>query len=48
MISLKNIKKSFNNNEVLKDVSISFNDKGLVSILGPSGSGKKYKQCCGK
>lgn len=40
MIELRNIKKSFGKNEVLKDVSVSVNDSDVVVILGPSGSGK--------
>ena len=40
MISINNVKKSFGELEVLKDVSLSLNDGEVVSILGPSGSGK--------
>jgi ABC-type nitrate/sulfonate/bicarbonate transport system ATPase subunit len=39
-IDIKNIKKSFDNMEILKDISIKVNEGELVSILGPSGSGK--------
>ena len=39
-IDIKNIKKSFDNMEILKDISMKVNEGELVSILGPSGSGK--------
>ena len=40
MIELKNVRKKFGNNEVLKDVSLHVDDGEVVVILGPSGSGK--------
>ncbi|MBQ8914288.1 MAG: amino acid ABC transporter ATP-binding protein [Lachnospiraceae bacterium] len=40
MIEIKNIKKSFGKNEVLKDVSLSVEKGEVVVLLGPSGSGK--------
>lgn len=39
-IKLKNINKSFDNMEILKDITIEVNEGEIVSILGPSGSGK--------
>ena len=39
-ILLKNISKSFDDMEILKDINIEVNEGELVSILGPSGSGK--------
>lgn len=39
-IKLKNINKSFDNMEILRDITIEVNKGELVSILGPSGSGK--------
>lgn len=39
-ILLKNISKSFDNMEILKDINIEVNEGELISILGPSGSGK--------
>lgn len=39
-ILLKNISKSFDNMEILKDINIHVNEGELVSVLGPSGSGK--------
>lgn len=40
MIQLKNIKKSFQDHEVLKSIDLSVNKGEVVVILGPSGSGK--------
>ena len=40
MLSLKNISKKYNGNDVLKDVNLSFREKEFVAILGPSGCGK--------
>lgn len=40
MLELKNIRKSFWKNVILKNVSLSINNGEIVSILGPSGSGK--------
>ncbi len=39
-LSMKNIKKSFGDLEVLKDISLHVNEGEVVSIIGPSGSGK--------
>ncbi|WP_288221421.1 ABC transporter ATP-binding protein [uncultured Clostridium sp.] len=39
-ILLKNISKSFDDMEILRDINIEVNEGELVSILGPSGSGK--------
>lgn len=40
MLRLQNIKKKFDHQEVLKDISLDIKDGEIVSILGPSGSGK--------
>ena len=40
MIEIKNIRKSFGELEVLKGISLTFVDKEIVSIVGPSGAGK--------
>lgn len=41
MLELKNIQKSFDGTPVLKDISIQVNDGEIISILGPSGCGKR-------
>ncbi len=40
MIELKNIKKSFQDHEVLKSIDLSVEKGEVLVILGPSGSGK--------
>jgi ABC-type polar amino acid transport system ATPase subunit len=40
MIRLEHISKSFGNNPVLRDISLSINKGEIVSIIGPSGAGK--------
>lgn len=40
ILSMENIKKSFGDNEVLKDISLSVQEGQVVAIIGPSGSGK--------
>ncbi|MGL4848116.1 MAG: amino acid ABC transporter ATP-binding protein [Clostridium sp.] len=40
MINVKNLKKSFNSVEVLKDINLNVEHGEVVVILGPSGSGK--------
>ena len=40
MIQVKNLKKSFGNNEVLKDINVTVKNKEVVVVIGPSGSGK--------
>ena len=40
LLELKNLRKSFGDNEVLKDISITVHQGEVVSIIGPSGSGK--------
>jgi len=35
-----NIRKSYNGDEVLKDCSLSFNERGIYILTGPNGSGK--------
>ncbi len=39
-ILIKNVSKSFDNMEILRDINIEVNEGELISILGPSGSGK--------
>ena len=40
ILEMNHVKKSFDNMEVLKDISINVNEGEVVSIIGPSGSGK--------
>ena len=40
LLEVNNIKKSFGDLQVLKDISMSVGEGEVVSILGPSGSGK--------
>ncbi|GHV55300.1 phosphate ABC transporter ATP-binding protein [Spirochaetia bacterium] len=40
MLKVRNLKKSFGENEVLKDVSLEAKKGEVIVILGPSGSGK--------
>lgn len=40
MLEIKNIKKSFGNKEVLKDVSFSVGEGAIVCLLGNNGAGK--------
>lgn len=40
MIEVKNLKKSFGTNEVLKDINVTIKPQEVVVVIGPSGSGK--------
>ena len=40
MLQIQNVRKSFGDLEVLKDVSIDVEKRDVIAILGPSGSGK--------
>ncbi|WP_125703086.1 amino acid ABC transporter ATP-binding protein [Lacticaseibacillus daqingensis] len=40
MLELKNINKRFNDQVVLKDVSVTIEDQKTLAIVGPSGAGK--------
>lgn len=40
IIEIKHLKKSYGQNEVLKDISLSVNKGEVLSIIGSSGSGK--------
>lgn len=46
MIEIKNIKKNFGDNEVLKDISISINEGEIYGIIGHSGAGKSTLLRC--
>ncbi|MBR5423206.1 MAG: amino acid ABC transporter ATP-binding protein [Clostridia bacterium] len=40
MLDIQNVRKSFGDNEVLKDISLTVDKGEVVSVIGPSGSGK--------
>ena len=40
MITVRNLKKSFGNVEVLKDINAEVREKEVICVIGPSGSGK--------
>ena len=46
VIEVKNLKKAFGDNVVLKDINLSIYDKQIVSIIGASGSGKSTLLRC--
>ncbi len=46
LLEMKNIRKSFDNLEVIKDISLSVNEGEILSIIGPSGSGKSTLLRC--
>lgn len=40
VLQMKHVKKSFNNEQILKDINLYVDEGEVVSIIGPSGSGK--------
>lgn len=46
VIEVANVKKSFSNLEVLKEISFSLDQGEVLSIIGPSGSGKSTLLRC--
>ena len=44
ILEVKNIKKNFENTEVLKDISFDLEEGQTLSIIGSSGSGKSNKK----
>lgn len=46
LLEMRNIKKEFNGQSVLKDISLQVKEGEIVSIIGPSGSGKSTLLRC--
>jgi glutamine transport system ATP-binding protein len=46
LIKVENLKKSFGENEVLKDINLSIEPQEVVVVIGPSGSGKSTLLRC--
>ena len=46
ILEIKNLKKSYGKNEVLKDISLSVKKGEVISIIGSSGSGKSTLLRC--
>ncbi len=46
IVSVKNIRKSFDDNVVLKDINLTVDKSEVVVIMGPSGSGKSTLLRC--
>jgi len=46
LLSMKSVKKSFDDVEILKDISLEVGEGEILSIIGPSGSGKSTLLRC--
>ena len=40
LLRVEHVQKSFGKNHVLKDISMNVNKNEVISVIGPSGSGK--------
>src|SRR5690606_10629009 len=40
MVTIKELHKKFNKNQVLKGVDLTIDEGGIIAVLGPNGSGK--------
>ena len=47
-VELKDINKHYGSYKASDHVSFGIEKGKLIGLLGPSGSGKKYKNCCGR
>lgn len=45
-VKIKNLQKSFDNLEVLKDINLEVHEREVICIIGPSGSGKSTLLRC--
>ena len=46
MIELRHVSKEFDDVTPLKDVSVTINDGDVISVIGPSGTGKSTLLRC--
>ena len=46
LLEINHVEKSFDDLNVLKDISLSVEDGEIISIIGPSGSGKSTLLRC--
>ena len=46
LLEMNHVKKSFDGQEVIQDISLTVREGEIVSIIGPSGSGKSTLLRC--